>query len=492
VKKTLPLLAFLMLPSQTYADYRDDIAYTQLQAEVGTLVPNASNIRVTQVEAAIGDDEIGYAWMPDVNSLSFSGKNIIDKTGGSNGFSGHSNGVANTFFGNTSSIASGIENIDVYSAEDWLLDGFLKPGQPENPITSSSRVANHSWVGAMTETDGDVFVLKRLDWVVEKNEFIQVTAMNNGSVNKPLLGNAYNSISVGRTDGNHAQGTLTLDTEYNLGRVRPDIVAPASSTSNATPMVSAAVAILLDQANNAAQGATTVIENGDVIYNGERSEVVKAIVMAGADRNTSNTATTAQIVDYREDVLTQTDNGLDSRFGAGQLNVYNNYQIMEAGEQDSQQDGGSVLIDQFGYDYDESFGNDQRVANYQFDSIEAEGLQLTASLVWNINIAADFENNVWADAILYDLNLSLFDVTDGVGNELLVSSSNSSIDNTENLWYFLEQDRDYQIQVTAEGDDFNWDYGLAWRIAPVPVPATIWMFITGLVTLFGLRKKLVL
>jgi len=488
VKNSLSLLALFMLSSQAYADYRDDIAYTQLQAEVGaTLVPNGSNISVTQVEAAIDD-----AWMPDVNSLSFLNKVIEDKTGGSNGFSEHSNGVANTFFGNTSSIASGIEHIDVYSAEDWLLDGVLKPVKLQNPITSSSRVANHSWVGAMETNVGDVLVLKRLDWVVEKNEFIQVTAMNNGSVNKPLLGNAYNSISVGRTDGNHAQGTLTLNPEYNSGRIRPNVVAPKGTTSQATPVVSAAVAILLEQANNAAQGATTVIANGDVIYNGERSEVVKAIVMAGADRKTSNTATTAQILDYREDALTQTDNGLDSRYGAGQLNVYNNYQIMAAGEQDSQQDGGNVLVDQLGYDYDESFGSAQRVANYQFDSIEADGLQLTASLVWNINIAADYESSVFADAILYDLNLSLFDVTEGVGSELLVASSNSHIDNTENLWFFLEQDRDYQLQVTAEGDNFNWDYGLAWKIAPVPVSATVWMFITGLGALFGLRKKAVL
>jgi len=486
VKNSLALLIFFMLSSQTYADYRDDIAYSQLQSEVGTLVPNGSNIRVTQVEAAIDG-----AWMPDISSLSFAGKAIVDKTGGSLGSSDHSTGVANTFFGNSSSIASGVENIDVYSAEDWLLEGFLKPGQPENPVTSSSRIANHSWVGKMDSLDSDVLVLKRLDWSVEKNEFIQVTAMNNGSFNQPLLGSAFNSISVGRTDGNHAQGSLSLNTEYNSGRIRPDLVAPASSTSQATPMVSAAVAILLEQANNAAQGATTVIANGDVIYNGERSEVVKAIVMAGADRKTSNTATTAQILDYRGDASTQTDNGLDSRFGAGQLNVYNNYQIMAAGEQDSQQDGGNVLVDQLGYDYDENFGGDQRVANYLFDSIEAEGLQLTASLVWNINIEADFESGFQGDAILYDLNLSLFDVTD-VGNELLVASSNSQIDNTENLWYFLEQDRDYQLQVTAEGDDFNWDYGLAWNIAPVPVPATVWMFITGLGALFGLRKKAML
>jgi len=40
---------------------------------------------------------------------------------------------------------------------------------------------------------------------------------------------------------------------------------------------------LLEQARNAAQGTTSEISNGENIYNGEWSEVVKAIVMAGAE-----------------------------------------------------------------------------------------------------------------------------------------------------------------------------------------------------------------
>jgi len=40
--------------------------------------------------------------------------------------------------------------------------------------------------------------------------------------------------------------------------------------------------------------------------------------------------------------------------------------------------------------------------------------------------------------------------------------------------------------VRAEGDAFDWDYGLAWKIAPVSVPAAVWMFVTGLLGLVGI------
>jgi len=52
-------------------------------------------------------------------------------------------------------------------------------------------------------------VLRRLDWVVETDEFIHVFGMNNGKSNSPLLGSSYNAIAVGRTDGSHAQGVVT-------------------------------------------------------------------------------------------------------------------------------------------------------------------------------------------------------------------------------------------------------------------------------------------
>ena len=489
MKQKLFFLTLVVFSSQAYADYRDDIGYTQLQTELGVAIPDGNGVSVTHVEAAIGATETDVgAWMPDISVTQFSGKSILDQSlPVSNGISGHATGVGNLFYGNTSSMASGIVDVDVYSAADWIINGFLNTDSDSEPLVSGSRIANHSWVGSMDTNANSVRVLKRVDWLVEEDEFIQVTAMNNGSSNSPLLGSAFNSIAVGRTDSDHAQGSVSLDSVYTAGRTRPDVVAPVGATSSATPIVSAATAMLIEQAHTAAQGSTTIISNGDTIYNGERSEVVKAIIMAGADRVTQNTATDAQISAYRADPGNQTVNGLDSRYGAGQLNVNSNYQIMAAGEQDSLQDGGLATVDNLGYDYDANFGgaqNSNNSASYFFDTTETGGLQLTASLVWNIDIEDTNGFGFNPDATLYNLDLFLFDVTGGV--ESLLASSTSDIDNTENLWYFLEQGRDYQLQV-ANGSVFNWDYGLAWQISAVPVPATAWFFISGLLGLFGIK-----
>ncbi len=493
MNQKLFFLAVVLFSSQTHADYRDDIGYRKLQAESGIAIPEGNGVRVTQVEAAVGvtGNNIG-AWMLDVSAFRFSGKNIIDRsTPLSAGTSSHATGVANLFFGNTLSMAPGIVDIEVYSALNWLMSGFLKTGSSVQPLVSTSRIANHSWVGTIGTNSRTVSFLERVDWLVEQDEFIQVIAMNNGSVNRPLLGGTFNSIAVGLTDARHAQGSISLGSIYTAGRARPDVVVPVGTTSSATPVVSASAAMLIEQAHTAAKGLTTVISNGDVIYNGERSEVVKAVIMAGADRVTKNTATIAQIINYRAAPQHHTDNGLDSRYGAGQLNVNSNFKIMAAGEQNSLQDGGATRVDFMGFDYDASFGGTKASNNratYSFNTTQKGDLQLTASLVWNIDII-DTDNGVSfrADAVLYDLDLFLYDVTGGI--ESLLASSTSKIDNTENLWYFLEQGRDYQLQVLAgSGSSFNWDYGLAWKISAVPVPATVWFFSSGILVLLALSS----
>ena len=43
----------------------------------------------------------------------------------------------------------------------------------------------------------------------------------------------------------------------------------------------------------------------------------------------------ADITDYRALPVNQTINGLDKRFGAGQVNIYNSFHIVAAGEQGS-------------------------------------------------------------------------------------------------------------------------------------------------------------
>ena len=219
--------------------------------------------------------------------------------------------------------------------------------------------------------------------------------------------------------------------------------------------------------------------------------------MAGADRVTKNTNISDQISDYRLKTYNQTANGLDKRNGAGQVNIYNSYAMIRAGEQNSFEDdpfdGG--LIGLTGYDYDVAFGgaagrNDS--GTYRFSTAQTGVLALTASLVWNIDIAGGDGSAFDETASLFDLDLLLFDVT-GDGHTLFVSSE-SSVDNSENIRTSLDSGRDYMLQVAAvlvaeSQAPFLWDYGLAWQIKAVPVPAAVWFLATGLLWKFGLGQR---
>lgn len=469
------LMFLLSLSIAAYADYKDDIGYTMLQIELGIDLPDGSGVPVTQTEALSGG-----SWMPDPTDPQFSGKTMTYHTGETPGiYSQHATSVGKRFFGNTLSIAPGISTIDCYSADYWMRSDFIRTGYPGKPLYSASRVANHSWIGYTDDADEDSEILRRLDWVIETDEFIQSVGLSNGSTNRPLLGSAFNVISAGCTDGEHGTGSAPVDDSmgddvYLPERTRPDIVVPLGYTSSTAPVTAAASALLVE-AGHSDPGLSTDPEvlstrnrNGDVIYNAERSEVIKAVLMAGADRYIINDSGSA-ITSYRADPANQTANGLDKRFGAGQLNIYNSYYVLSAGEQNSIEDDppSQGAIDPDGFDYDPSFGgsgggNDK--ASYYFTA-DSRSLILSVSLVWNLYIdGGPSDDSFNGSATLHDLNLFLNDVTDP-GDPLLVARSESIAENTENLRMLLENGHDYEIQVTpANGSSpFEWDYALAWH-----------------------------
>ncbi len=480
LKKSLPALSlcnFILIAAMVgtaifdltpaYADYKGDIEFTRLQEELNQDIPDGSGIPVAQVEA-------GDAWMPDTSLSRFDGKIIVDKSGAS-GVSGHATSVGSLFYGNISSMTPGISLIDGFSALDWLTSGFLNTGNnTKKPGITSARLANHSWIGSFTENTYNSDALRRLDWIAERDEYIQVAALSNGSANQPFFSSSFNAIIAGRTDGGHGQDLPYIDDIYTENRVRPDVVAPKSTTSSATPVVASAAALLVHTGHKNPGLSTdpefffTLNRGGDTIYNAERSEVIKAALMAGADRYTSN-ADGANIRDYRSDAANMSANGLDLRYGAGQVNIYQSYHIIAAGEQNSHDDEPeNGNIGHSGFDYDPCFGGlegSNNEASYYF-STDSEHIRLAASLSWNLLIAGGETNGFDGTASLYNLDLILYDITDPA-NPLVISSSESLTGNSENIWTLLGQNRDYLLQVIpGEGQvAFKWDYGLAWRMS---------------------------
>lgn len=463
------------------ADYKSDVGYTGLQTLLGDDTPTGAGVKVTQAEASsVSATNSNFPiYAPDFNNAQFTGDTFAFPGTASTSASSHATGVGARFYG-SGAMAHGIDTITSYEVNDWLNSLYNPNGSVAQPV-NGSRIANHSWVGKGVTPADTGNILRHVDRQVQRNEFIQVVGMDNRAGNSPLLGSAYNVIAVGRTDGNHDQGSDAADSVYVTGRTRPDLVAPETTTSAATPVVSAAAALLVETGHNAASSLSNGwvgIAGVGTVYNAERSETVKAALMAGADRLTDNSSTVANITDYRSSGHA-TANGLDARFGAGQLNILQSYQIIAGGEQDSLQDGGSGSIGAYGFDYDAAFGglqNSNQVATYSFDA--AEDLSFSASLVWNLGVS----NNSNLTTTLYNLDLELFDLT----TQSTAAFSASTPDNTENLWLNLSMGHSYELLVkSAETGNFSWDYSLAWYMSPtpltsVPLPAAFYLFAGGL------------
>jgi hypothetical protein len=435
-------------PPAVYAGYKDDIGYTRLSQALGGTIPDGSGIDVSQIEAKTGNPATNY--MPNVTNGEFTGKTIAPQSGTSD-TSGHATSVGRTFYGNSRSIAPGIGNVWCYEATDWMVQILnpnyihVTPNPPDRPVS------NHSWVGSYENLHLTSSALRKLDWIISNYDHLHFAGISNSaSAASPLLGSAFNVFTIGRTDGNHSRNTAaieetwsyTSDLVYSLQRTRPHIVTPMGTVSSSTPVGAAAAALLLEYGQNT---------------NAERPEVIKAALMAGADRITT-CGCGYMIADFRHDASNQTAHGLDSRFGAGQLNIYNSYKIVEAGEQNSAEDGGGA-ISLSGFDYDGSFGTqgDNDTGTYSFTA-DSDHQRLCATLAWHLKIGGPSLPN--ADATLHDLDLVLIDET--AGNQIVATSSSTG-DNTESLsWIPLTPGNEYRLEVRSQGS-FKWDYGLAWR-----------------------------
>ena len=277
-------------------------------------------------------------------------------------------------------------------------------------------------------------------------------SFNSDSLGLPAL---FNGISVGRTDGFHLTGTDPFSGPYVGGRTAPLLVAPQNLTSYAAPLVAGEAATLVQFAHGTpslSNGSYTSPRSGGRIYNAETSEVVKAAMLAGADRSAVGS------------YLVNTSNGLNGTFGAGQANVYNSYHILAGHEQNSSEAGRAGNIGRYGFDYDPSFSQSE-TASYSFSS-DLTQHTISASLVWNVKIAGGSASNFDTTATLYHFNLLLYDASNLATP---FAQSSSTTENTQNIYFKgLQSRHNYILKVVPKSGqgNFTWDYGLAWQLLP--------------------------
>ncbi|MCE5327184.1 MAG: PEP-CTERM sorting domain-containing protein [Planctomycetaceae bacterium] len=450
-------ILFLAVPVQ--ATYLDDVGYTALVAELGTGVPTGAGISMSQVEAASSEN-----YSPDTAASAFWGKTFTLMSGAS-GVSSHATTVGTYLYGN-SGMAKGVTAIKNWEANDWVSSGFLKTGTNSSPALETQRVQNNSWVGSFGNDDTDQDAVRRFDFTINRDNYVAVVGLNNGSnTTVPnLLAANYNAITVGVSSGIHSRGTTLIDTK---GRVKPDIVAPAAYTSYATPIVGAAAAILLQKA-----------DSSSIYTNARNSESIKAILMAGATKE-----------EFATWDRTQT-RPLDDIYGAGELNVYNSYHILAAGEQNASTSSDAHTT---GWDFDACSSSQNK---YYFIDVGA-GTSLTdvsIILTWNRVITDGIQGGNWGSpqASLADLDLYLYSA-EGYSVRINMDRSISDYDNVEHIYQPNLSAGRYAIVVTSSSATST-DFSLAWRstVEIIPEPATLLLIVgVGGVLLLKGRRRLV-
>lgn len=411
-----------LLAITAHADWRADAGFTQLQAELGGAIPTGAGVSVMMSEASQSGNFYAQGTTSTVafaGTGELAGKTIIPYSGAS-GTSSHAATVASNFCGNTSSVSPGVTELHA-----WLADDFAVNLYNTNPLPSfAGSVQNHSWVGSFGSDSIDATLLRRLDFMINRDGVIASTPMNNGAAMSKLLANAYHGISAGLRSGNHPQTHTNLDV---TGRMKPDLVVNESFTSFAGPAVASVATLLLD-----------AIRPG--FPDADDPRVVKAIMLSAASKQ--------NLPGWKRN---SSSRPYDEVFGAGELNVLNAYHILAAGRQTS---SNSLYRPLQGWDK----GSSTIAPKSYFFTLPATrwGATVSATITWHRTIP-----NNYASSSLANLDLRLVNAA-GFITGSTVTESISSVDNVEHLFLRNLPPGDYALEVSAGAA--NVTYGIAWEI----------------------------
>jgi hypothetical protein len=445
--------------------FLEDIGYNALVSELGSSVPDGAGVGISQIEAP---DLGNYA--PTTTLPSYSGITFTLKSGPSGASSHANNFVSPYLFGTSStSMAQGVTTVDLYEAGNFLFGGYLQQGSTSAPLIETSKVQNHSWILWSTASEITTNaalatqISRRMDFAIARDNFTAVFGLNNGSstVIPGLMGQTHNGIVVGRSDGNHSTGATTID---GTGRSKPDIVAPAGATSTSTPIVAAAATLLWSHALD------TFALNAAA-----DSRVVKALLMAGATKKDEEFS----------DLWSRTDSQpLDAHYGAGELNIYNSYQILDAGPSNA---SSTSFANPLGWSKANSADSE---LTWFFEVIAgSEFSEFSAILTWNRTVT---HNINWSsiNSSLTNLNLRFYEADTSFTLGSLLQQSISTVDNVEHIYFSAGLAAGiYALRVEKPvGTDPDVDFALAWHAEVIPEPSTYLLLTLALLLFVGARR----
>jgi len=418
--------------------------------------PTGLGVIAGHVEAPVSGN-----YGPDPDDPQFGGKTFVFQSG-STGVSNHANVVGRHYYGDRLNVSPDVPEIHVWEVNNWILAGFLRfGGGPANPpLAVEADLFNNSWIGNAGGSNNEV--LRRTDFAVNDQQLIVTAGLGNGAgdltSNDILLSHAYNILSVGRSDGNHHAG-FTLGSVDGPGRMKPEIVAPDSATSWTTGLVSSCVSSLFETARTG---------DLDDNPNAVRSEVIKAVLMAGTVHFNDWSNNPSPSGPDRGVTFTP----LDPVWGSGQANINLSHWILTGLEHDGQTtvpQSGSVP--HAGWDLTEIESLESVYYRFEIDEPKDEVSILTT---WNRQVADDF-----GSFQLPNLELELFAIDqDGQLQSLRGDNglgvfgggniaSNSGVDNVEHLFIRDLEPGVYALELKRRNDGFGpWDAAVAWFMPP--------------------------
>lgn len=436
------------LVSPAWSDFKEDVGWNVLKQTLGDAMPNGSGITVSQIEAnaAVPDSdeeqEKEVRYYPDVDDPEFVAKTItlLSEHFAGTDVSGHATKVGRYLYGGTTSMASGISDVDVWEANHWNTTGFLNAGTMDAPEVETRRIENHSWIGE----GSPLFVadtLRRIDYVINRDNTIVIAGLGNAhpEITPVLLSNFYNGITVGMTNGTHSEDRALKA----AGRIKPDIVVPLNATSFCTPVVAASAAMLLE-----------TVDGDFSLSAAANPEVIKAILMAGATKEEFDSWTPAA------------DTYLDATYGAGELNIYNSYFILAGGEQEASASG---LVSNTGWDFNTATTSPLGRRYFFEVPLDEEMKNLSVILTWNRKFG---DSHLDTQNALADMNLRLYRAVGFNPQGAPIVQSTASNHNVEHLYLSSLDAGRYVLEVTSDTADV--EYGLAWMgLLPIPPLAVL-------------------
>lgn len=271
----------------------------------------------------------------------------------------------------------------------------------------------------------------------------------------------------GGVTGGHATGTdpVAGSGSYYI----PDM----GGTSFASPVVAGAAALLVDVGR-------TLWGDGKAT----NARVLKAVLLNSASKTEG--WTNGQSVGT--DGVVRTTQSLDWAVGAGTLNLHQALPQYMIGTTDVPGFGGGRVAG-IGWDYGQISPDGQN--DYYIDGPLKAGSQVTVTLDWFVQRKLDATGLDTTDEQFGNLDLQLFQVTDGM-SPTLIAESISQYNNVEHLFLGLPSDGFYMLRVKwagvnyADGSPTEDPYGLAWN---VPEPGSILLLMLAVPAVLRRRMR---